>query len=62
MLLSLLDDPEHWRSRAEEARTIAEQLSDPESKRTMLRIADDYERLAEHAKLRARSQSQSSSS
>jgi hypothetical protein len=62
MLLSLLDDPEHWRSRAEEARTIAEQLSDPESKRTMLRIADDYERLAEHAKQRARSQSQSSSS
>jgi hypothetical protein len=62
MLLSLLDDPEHWRSRAEEARTMAEQLSDPESKRTMLRIADDYERLAEHAKLRARGQSQSSSS
>jgi hypothetical protein len=28
MLLSLLDDPEHWRSRAEESRTIAEQLSD----------------------------------
>jgi hypothetical protein len=28
-----------WRKRAEQARTIAEQLSDPESKRTMLRIA-----------------------
>jgi len=54
---SVLDDPEHWRARAEEARSVAEQLSDPESKRTMLRIADDYERLAEHADLRARRQS-----
>jgi len=53
----LLDDPEHWRSRAEEARSVAEQLSDPESKQTMLRIAADYERLAEHAKQRAQKQS-----
>jgi hypothetical protein len=57
---TLLDDPEHWRGRAEEARSIAEQLTDPESKRTMLRIAGDYERLAEPADLRARRQSQSS--
>ena len=46
---SLLDDPEHWRSRAEEARSVAEQLSDPEAKRTMLRIATEYELLAEQA-------------
>jgi hypothetical protein len=57
MALSLFDDPEHWRARAEEARTVAEQLTDPESKSTMLRIAGDYERLAEHAELRARRQS-----
>ena len=48
-MTSLLDDPEHWRTRAEEARSVAEQQSDPESKRTMLRVAADYERLAEHA-------------
>jgi len=42
-MTSLLDDPEHWRSRAE-TRVFAEKLSDPESKRTMLRIAADYER------------------
>jgi hypothetical protein len=30
---ALFDDPEHWRSRAEEARAVAEQLSDPEAKR-----------------------------
>jgi hypothetical protein len=33
---------------------LAEQLSDPEAKRTMLRIATDYDRLAEHAELQAR--------
>ena len=49
---SLLDDPEHWRSRAEEARSVAEQLSDPEAKRTMLRIAAEYELLAERAERR----------
>ena len=36
---SILDNPKHWRERAEEARTIADQLSDPESKGMMLRIA-----------------------
>jgi len=60
MDLSILNDPEHWRGRAEEARSIADQLTEPESKRTMLRIAGDYERLAEHAERRARRQSQSS--
>jgi hypothetical protein len=52
MPLSTLDDPEHWRGRAEEARTVAEQLSDAESKRTILRIANDYERMAEHENIR----------
>ena len=46
MPVSILGDPEHWRTRAEEARTVAENLSNPELKRTMLRIASDYERLA----------------
>jgi hypothetical protein len=57
---SLVDDPEHWRSRAEEARSIAEELSDPEAKRMMLRIVSDYERLAERAELRATKQSPAS--
>ena len=43
-----INDPAHWRQRAEEARTIAEQMSDLQSKDSMLRIAKDSERLAEN--------------
>jgi hypothetical protein len=48
------NDPEHWHSRAEEARALAEQISDEASKRTMLKIADDYDQLAVRAALRKR--------
>jgi hypothetical protein len=44
---SFIDDPQHWRARAEEARIVANQLSDSEAKAGMLRIAEDYERLAQ---------------
>jgi hypothetical protein len=50
---SFLNDPEHWRERAEEARTRADQIGDPKSKNAMLRIANDYELLAERAEARA---------
>jgi hypothetical protein len=46
-------DPEHWRRRAEEARALAEQMSDEWSKQTMLKIADDYDKLAVRAAIRA---------
>jgi DNA mismatch repair ATPase MutS len=42
-----INDPKHWRRRAKEARALAEQIADPEAKRTMLKNADDYERLAQ---------------
>ena len=41
-----INDPKHWRDRAEEARTVADELTDPDSKRRMLRIAENYEELA----------------
>jgi pyruvate-formate lyase len=46
---TLLDDAEHWWSRAEEARTIAEIMTDPEARRIMFDIAENYDRLAERA-------------
>jgi hypothetical protein len=53
MSTSILDDPEHWRQRAEESRLIAEQLDDPVARAAMLRIAEDYERIAEQARVGA---------
>jgi hypothetical protein len=51
-MMGLIDDPVHWLNRAEEARVIAEEMRDPESRRIMLNIADDYERLAKRARKR----------
>jgi hypothetical protein len=46
---TLLDDAEHWLSRAEETRTIAEIMTDSEARRIMVDIAEGYDRLAERA-------------
>src|SRR5215472_16910524 len=42
MSLYSINDPKHWLDRAKEARALAEQMDDPETKRTMLKNADDY--------------------
>ena len=42
-------DPAHWRFRAEETRTVADQMTHEESRTIMRRIANDYDRLAKLA-------------
>jgi hypothetical protein len=48
-----LNDPNHWRQRAEEARVLAEQMDHEGNKKLMLKIADDYDTLAVRAAIRA---------
>ena len=44
-----IDDPEYWRKRAEEARTIAERMIDARTKSLMLSVAENYEKIAKWA-------------
>jgi hypothetical protein len=55
-----INDPKYWRDRAEETRTHAEQMRDPNSRRRMLRIAEDYEELAKRAERRLKKSKNSS--
>jgi hypothetical protein len=47
-----INDPKHWRERAEGARTLADQMEDQDTRRKMLRVADDYEELARRTERR----------
>jgi hypothetical protein len=49
-----IGDPQYWRRRAEEARTLVDELNDAETKRKMIKIAEDYEALAIQAVQRLR--------
>jgi len=51
----MLGHAQYWRSRADEARVLAELLEDAQSRRIMLGIAGDYERMAELAEQRLKS-------
>lgn len=53
MPASYINDPEHWRNRAEEMRALAAEMNEQETKTIMLRLATDYDKLAERAAQRA---------
>ncbi len=53
MALNKSNNPDYWRNRAEEARAIAVQMTDSQTKATMLAIARDYEKLAKRAEQHA---------
>jgi hypothetical protein len=42
-------DPKYWHERAEEARGHAKRLADPKTKRRMLKMVEQYEKLAKRA-------------
>jgi hypothetical protein len=45
--MSELNDPQHWRDRAEEARAQAERFTHGPAREQMLEVAERYERIAE---------------
>jgi hypothetical protein len=48
-----LNDPTHWRARAAEMRALADETNDIEASRLILKLAEDYERLAQRAEIRS---------
>jgi len=45
-------DARHWRDRAEEARQLAEQMSNPAALEAMLQVAGSYQRLAKRVAIK----------
>jgi hypothetical protein len=42
-----VNDPRHWRDRAAQMRVMSDWMKDAETKATMLKLAEDYDKLAE---------------
>jgi hypothetical protein len=54
-MAELWHDPERWRERAHEALAIVKYLGEPYAKLQMIKIAEAYSHLAQHAQKRANS-------
>ena len=46
---SFFNDPGHWREQARKTRAVADQVTLPEAKQTLLRIAAQYDDMADWA-------------
>ena len=53
MLSSLFFNPYHWLHRAEEMRALANEMKDDTAKQSLLRLAEEYEKLARRAEMRS---------
>jgi hypothetical protein len=49
---TIADDPQHWRTRAVEARAMADQITDAKARLAMLDVAEKYEEIARRLKQR----------
>jgi len=53
MTLQGLNDAKHWRDRAAEMRVLSADMRDFEARTLMLKLANDYDKLADRAEERA---------
>jgi hypothetical protein len=53
MALQGIYDAKHWRDRAAEMRVLSDEIKDPQAQRMMLKLANDYDKLADQAEDRA---------
>jgi hypothetical protein len=53
MALQGINDAKHWRDRAAQMRVLSEGMNDQEGQRMMLKLANDYDKLADRAEDRA---------
>jgi hypothetical protein len=49
MPTSSISDPKHWFDRAAEMSVLADEMQDINARAVMLRLADDYDKLADRA-------------
>jgi hypothetical protein len=55
--LNHVNDSKHWRDRAAEMRVLAREMNDAQTQATMLKLADDYDKLAVRAEKRSENDS-----
>jgi hypothetical protein len=54
MALQNVNDSKHWRDRAAETRVLSGEMKDLETQSIMVKLANDYDKLADRAEDRAR--------